>query len=215
MRITPIFLVFLVGVYSSVWRLKKNMFDIDYFDEHSSTESTTVAISVDPNYKPLNTSVPEPLYGELSVDAPVKSNRILNDTLVSVYAAESFEDIGDHTNSTQKINSNQSNITIDNSYKSGGCMDLNNTLNQTGLMNVKHYAVTVYPTFLLLVLNVILVIYIIIIRCCTKTKRRMRNRETQTVVAIYTTSLFICPNQNLSSNVLVNENFCEVDLNTP
>ena len=76
-------------------------------------------------------------------------------------------------------------------------MDVNNTFNQTGLMNVKHCAVTVYPTFLLLVLTVILVIYIIIIRCCMKTKRRKRNRETQTDVAIYTTSLFICPNQNL------------------
>ena len=111
MRITPIFLVFLVGVYSSVWRLKKNMFDIDYFDEHSSTESTTVAISVDLNYKPLNISVPEPLYGEISVDAPVKTNSFLDDTPAAVYAAESLEDTGNYTNSTQKI-------TVDTPYKS-------------------------------------------------------------------------------------------------
>jgi len=116
MGITPIFIVFLVGVYSSVWRLKKNMFDIDYFDEHSSTESTTVAIPVDLNYKPSNISVPDPLYGELSVDAPVKSNRFLNDTLAVVYAPEFLEDIGNHTNSTQKINSNQSNTTVDTPY---------------------------------------------------------------------------------------------------
>ena len=94
-------------------------------------------------------------------------------------------------------------------------MDVNDTLNRTGLMNVKHYPVSVYSTFLLLVLNVILFIYIIIARCRTKTIRRMRNRETQTDVAIYTTSSFICPNQNLPNNVLMNENFCEIDLNTP
>ena len=121
MGITPIFIVFLVGVYSSVWRLKKNMFDIGYFDEHSSTESTTVAIPVDLNYKPSNISVPDPLYGELSVDAPVKSNRFLNDTLAVVYAPEFLEDIGNHTNSTQKINSNQS--TVDTPYKSDGLED--------------------------------------------------------------------------------------------
>ncbi len=123
MGITPIFIVFLVGVYSSVWRLKKNMFDIDYFDEHSSTESTTVAIPVDLNYKPSNISVPDPLYGELSVDAPVKSNRFLNDTLAVVYAPEFLDDIGNHTNSTQKINSNQSNTTVDTPYKSAGLDD--------------------------------------------------------------------------------------------
>ena len=112
-------MVFLVGVYSNIWRFKKNMFDIDidYFDEHSSTENTTVAISVDLNYKPLNISVSGPLYGELSVDAPVKTNRFLNDTPAAVYSVESFEDIVNHTNSTQKINSNQFNTTVDTPYK--------------------------------------------------------------------------------------------------
>ena len=99
------------------------MFDINYFDKHSSTESTTVAIPFDLNHKPLNISVPDHLYGELSVDAPVKSNRFLNDTLAVVYAPEVLEDIGSHTNSTQKINSNHSNTTVDTPYKSDGLDD--------------------------------------------------------------------------------------------
>lgn len=111
-------MVFLVGVYSDVWRLKKNMFDIDYFDESSTTENTTVAISVDLNYKPSNISVPDPLHGEISVDAPVKTNRFLNYTPATVYSVESFKDIVNHTNSTQNNNSNQFNTTVDTPYKS-------------------------------------------------------------------------------------------------
>ena len=43
MRTTPFFMIFLVDVHSRAWRLKKNMFDMDYFDKDSLTENVTVA----------------------------------------------------------------------------------------------------------------------------------------------------------------------------
>ena len=36
-------MILLVDVHSRAWRLKKNMFDMDYFDKDSLTENVTVA----------------------------------------------------------------------------------------------------------------------------------------------------------------------------
>ena len=78
------------------------------------------------------------------------------------------------------------------------------------------------PQFLLIVLfaaSVLLVVYIccliVLYWCLMKRGRDTRkNKETQTDVAVYTTSIFISPTRSLPQNVISNENFCEVSLSS-
>ena len=78
------------------------------------------------------------------------------------------------------------------------------------------------PQFLLIVLfaaSVLLVVYIccliVLYWCIMKRGRDTRkNKETQTDVAVYTTSIFISPTRSLPQNVISNENFCEVSLSS-
>lgn len=88
-------------------------------------------------------------------------------------------------------------------------------------MNSKAKNVEIHPVFLLFSLVIVLLSYIILFHClclfskCMKNRRKSKHIHTQTdsTNAVYTSTVYICPNKSLmSENILVNENFSEVDL---